>query len=261
MTPHRADILHWFWFAFFLLFGIYMLTRTKMGSACAAPYRTDDPSSEARIDAAVVRRQQAEGTPPPLWLWTGVPCICLAVVQAFWPAQPGLLYALMCLSIAVATGIAYTRLKNSQPKRVAVLANRSVESVIPSYWFAIAAISSVSMLAFVSDKNDAVPAIVVCVASMVTAFVARRLTLLPALLSGVDVPAEQLVDDKLRFARSSVPLTYTFCSTFAFCVQAMPIDNPSSVQTTAYLWNWFPWLFFGIWMVWRLRKPHDISPA
>ncbi len=232
-----------------------------MGMACAAPYRTPDAATEARVDAAIDRRQDAEGSPAPLRLWIGIPCIALGVVQAFWPEQPQLLYALMCFVLAIANGVAFLRLKNSQPKRVAVLESRTPGSVIPAYWFAAAALSCASMVVFIGENAFAVSALVVFVSASVTALIAWRLTQLPSLLSGVDLPAEQIVDDQLRRVRSSVVLFCVFAQTFALACMATPHAGVSTVQSAVYAWNWFPWIVFGLWVWWRIRRPMNLAPA
>jgi hypothetical protein len=76
------------------------------------------------------------------------------------------------------------------------------------------------------------------------------MTLLPAMLTGVDVPAEQLVDDRLRFNRSTMPLFYALAQTFAFCVQFRDLN---SVETAAFGLS-FLWVAFWIWItLWRAR--------
>jgi len=258
-------LAHWFWSAFFVLFGIYLVRRSFLGApVCAAcSIRVKDGGGDDgvnRIAAAVERREQAEGPAPRLGVWTGIPCIALGFIAAFTNVQSATLYAVMCLMLAAGTAAGFLRLKNSQSKRVAVLASRTPNSVIPSYWFAIGAASALSVLAFANDPRYVASALFVCVASLTATAIAWRLTQLPALWSGVDVPAEMAVDDRLRFVRSAVVLFYALAQTFVFCAQPT-IAQPSALQTAAYIWNWIPWIAFAIWMVWRLRQSRTLAPA
>ncbi|HZT12011.1 MAG TPA: hypothetical protein VFA29_04385 [Candidatus Baltobacteraceae bacterium] len=262
ISPPPDVLRHWFWPAFFTAFGIYLIVQrhwaTPRVASCLRIAGKGQAAACERIAAAIARRQEAEGAPAPLGVWTGVASIVLGIVAATTTVLPALLYSALCLTVAAASAAAYLRLKNSQNKRVAVLSNRDQGAVIPDYWFAIAAISCASVLVFVSQDRYALSAILVCGASTAAALIARRLTRLPALLSGADVPAEQLVDDHLRFARSAVALVYALVQPFVFCTQ-LPQDSP--LQAAAYVWNWFPWIGFGLWMLWRMRRPRILVSA
>lgn len=255
--PETATLLHWFWTGFFALFAVFLITRWdgSVRGFAASRATCGQGDLRERLDAAVERRQQAEGTPAPLGIWAGIPVALLAIAAAFTSIPVALLYALLCLFVAAANAVGFLRLRNSQPKRVAVLAVRNADSVIPGYWFAVAILCALSVLAFAGRPDQTASAIVVCFSSLASAAIAWRLTRLPALLSGVDVEAEQIVDERVRLFRSAATFFYALAQTFVFCTQAAAASNVSTLQIAVYWLNVLPWIAFGIWMVRKRFTP------
>jgi hypothetical protein len=264
MTAHTVSVLmaHWFFVGFFILFGLHLMTRRKyfLSVRDAARYSSLSRASERdeALRAAIDRRAEAEGAPRPVGLWAGAICIALGVAAIF-TASPMLLYGIMCFALATLTAAAYIRLKNTQRLRTAVLAPRSPASVIPPYWFVVAAGLAISVLAFVTLPQEALPSILVCCAALASSFFSWRLTQLPAILSGVDVAAEQRVDEKLRFVRSSVPMVFALVQTAVFAMQAGRVDL-NALQTAVFFLNLIGWIAFFIWI--RIPdKPAAAVPA
>ena len=222
--------LHWWWLGFFVGFGILILLRSRSfgGFGCEIDAACD---SQQRISAAFERRRTAE--PLSRWLvapW-GIASIAIGVVAAVTHVLPVLLYALMCLCGAITFGVAYLHLRNLSEKRVAVLAARSPFSAIPPLWFAAAMLSALSILPFATQRDDAVPTLVVFFSTLATVAISWRLTLLPAVLSGVDVPAEQAVDDRIRARRSSSVLFLALVQPLAFSFQSSELSAPVQVAS------------------------------
>ncbi len=248
--------LTWFWTGFFAFFGVYLLVwaRNFAGPQTANCHvRLASPDADAaneRIESAVTRREPAEGRPPRLGLWLGSWSLLLAAVAATGRVEPSLLYALLCLGAAVSIGAAFLRLRNSQPTRVAVLAARSPEGVIPPIWFYVAALSALMLLIYAGSEQYRWSALMVIASSLVTTAIAWRLTTLPALLSGVDVAAEQIVDERLRFHRSSVALFYATVQPFVFVSQT--VAKGGAAEQAAWYLALVVWAAFGVWMIRRL---------
>jgi len=256
MSSNDPATLYWFWSAFFVLFGVFFITRGRRFLAastadCCLKVPSPDAGTLERVEAAVERRQAAEGGAAPLGVWLGVFCIALGAVEAAVRVQPALLYALMCLGMAVGVAFVFLRLRNSQPTRVAVLSARTVDSVIPPYWFFVAGACAFGVLLF-ADGQHRGPAILVAVSSLITIALAWRLANLPALLSGVDIPAEQIVDDRLRFYRSRAAIVFAMAQTFVFCSNYGELDI---AQTAALSFTFVAFFGFSIWMVVRQRAP------
>ncbi|HEY9180051.1 MAG TPA: hypothetical protein VIO32_04990, partial [Candidatus Baltobacteraceae bacterium] len=193
--------LHWFWVVFFALFGVFHVFRARnfMSASYADCGLRADCETTARVEAAVERRQEAEGKAVPLGLWNGGLCFVLAAAAATGRIQPALLYAFMCFGMAGGVAAVFLRLRNSQPTRVAVLSARTASSVLPAYWLYAAIVGALGVLAYTTDAAYRDAATIVSFSSLVSIAITWRLANLPALLSGVDIPAEQLVDDRLRF--------------------------------------------------------------
>lgn len=172
-----------------------------------------------RIQRAIERRQIAEGPPVTLGRWTGGAGVLLSLACAFTSAPVAVLYAILCLVIAMLAAGVFMQLRNTQQKRVAVLSARTPDKVLPPYWFALALLSSLSILPFAERPEWTFAAIAVCISSLATAFVAWRLTQLGAILTGEDIAAEQYVDDRVRSYRVSTVLLLALIQPFVFATQ------------------------------------------
>lgn len=250
MNEHDI-VLRCFWAAFFVVFGVFMMTRGRnFLAACTADcfLKVDSPEQRQRLEAAVERRVEAEGKPVPLGFWEGWLSIGLAALAATGLVQPELLYASLCFGMALGVAAVFLRLRNSQPKRVAILAARNPESVMPAYWFAIALISVLSLLTYVTTEGYRGPALLVMASSLLSIGFAWKLTALPALLTGVDVEAEQVIDDRLRFYRTRAAMMFAVAQTFVLCTSA---GNLTPAQTVSYVLTAVACVAFTFWMIRR----------
>ena len=194
------------------------------------------------------RRVQAEGKTVPLGAWIGWFSFVLGIVAAM-GADPTLLYAALCFGTTLGVAAAFLQVRNSQPTRVALLSARYPESVIPSYWFYAAIISALMLLSFAIVGKHAAAADIVMVSALLCIGMAWRLTALPALLSGEDIPAEQVIDDRLRFYRSRAAMMLAVVQTFVFCLLQSGALN--ATQTITYALTGVVYIAFAIWMIRR----------
>jgi hypothetical protein len=70
---------------------------------------------------------------------------------------------------------------------------------------------------------------------------------LPAILTGTDLAAEQVVDDRLRRYRACSVLALSFVQPFVLASQD---PGRSDLQTVAY---WMSWAGFVAFTLWQLR--------
>lgn len=236
MSTHTETILHWYWAVIFLGLGVFLMIRgdrmtTVKRAFCwfSFPDQPDGYDWGMRIQRAVERRQIAEGPPVALGRWTGGASVLLSVACALTSAPVAVLYAILCLVIAMLAAGVFMQLRNTQRTRVAVLSARTPDKVLPPYWFALALLSSLSILPFAERPEWTFAAIAVCASSLVTAFVSWRLTQLGAILTGDDIAAEQYVDDRVRSYRVSTILLLALIQPFVFATQ-MPDSYGSYAQ-------------------------------
>lgn len=195
---------HWFYTAFFMLLA-WSFLRNPARYAATCVYFSDvatDERTRERIMDASVRRKRLENISPNLGYYLGALNAVLAVLCGATWMQPSLWYAVSTLGMAAVSGVAYLQLRNSQRRRVAVLAVRGPASAISPYWIGAAFLCAFTPLVDLPHASLRFTAIAVCVATLLIAFIGWRLTLMPALLEGVDLPAELYVDDRLRSMRS-----------------------------------------------------------
>lgn len=258
MTMISQEHVHWLFAAFFTAVAVYIALngRYALNARCAwAGLRVaagDGSSDDQRIEAAVKRRQAAEGPPAPVGLFLSGIFVLLALAAAFNVRGMMLFFVLaICVGTPVITVLTFSRLRNLQPIRAALLAVRTSNSVIPAIWFVVAAACALLVLSFANVPGYALPAFVVCISSLTTVFMAWRMTLLPAMISGEDVPAERLVDDRLRFNRSTVCMFYALLETWMF---DNLVRSTTTLQTVVFYVSLACVLAFWAWVtLWRYR--------
>jgi hypothetical protein len=263
MNDHQAIVaLHWIWAAVFFGLGIFLMLR---GGRIASPDRVfcrmrfaepDAADAEPRIREAVARRQRAEAPKAPLGVWMGIVSIALSAAAAFSSVSVGLLYTILCLAIAGASAQVFLQLRNSNRTRVAVLSIRTPAEVISPYWFVLAAGSACWTLVFIDQPGLKLASVLVCVSAIFTSFIAWRLTTLGAILSGDDLPAEKIVDDRLRFYRSSTALVLAYMQPFVFATQTVE-DSP--LKWIAAIATFLLFIAYAAWMLRRQRAAVRIA--
>lgn len=258
MTIFSHEHVHWLFAVFFAGVAVYIAVngRYALNARCAwAGLRVaagDGSSDDQRIEAAVKRRQAAEGPPAPIGLFLSGIFMLLALAAAFNVSRMMLFFVLaICVGTPIITVLTFSRLRNLQPIRAALLAVRTSNSVIPTYWFVVAATCALLVLSFANVPGYALPSVIVCISSLMTVLMAWRMTLLPAMISGEDVPAEQLVDDRLRFNRSTVCMFYALLETWMF---DNLVRSTTALQAIAFYVSLVSVVAFWLWItLWRYR--------
>lgn len=257
------DFQHWFYTAFFALLAWTFFRNPAQYAAICAYFRgiKMEEGAHDRVMAASIRRKQMEDISPRLGYYLAALNLVLAFACAVTWLQPSLWYAISCVGMALITGVAYLQLRTSLRRRVAVLAAGRPERTLPSYWISAAAFSALTPLVDLPNPALRFTAIAVCVASVTIAAVAWRLSLMPALLSGVDIPAEQFVDGRLRWMRSTRAMAVAMGVPFVYLSQtSVPHATPLHmvVQELTFVLG-----FAIVWVMFRKSKrgpsPDDLS--
>jgi hypothetical protein len=182
----------------------------------------------------------------------------LAGIGAATSVPPVLLYAVFCLLLAGTIALMFLQLRNAQPKRVAVLTARTPSRVIPMWMVGVALLGSLTPLAYAAKPQYTVIAIIICCTAIATLVVALRLTQLPALLQGDDLPAEVFIDDRLRAHRSAAPLLLAVVQPVAFLSQ---LDQTTNLETAATALAFAVFVCAAAFMLRGLFKTASFSPA
>src|ERR1700685_4415246 len=167
---HLDVWIRWYMVAFFVLFGAWFLMRRTLCAQAGAFIRgrCDDSPWARRLDAAVERRERVEDLRTQTMAYVcGGASLLAAVIAALTPVPVTMLYALVCVVLAVSVAIAYERLRRAGGPRVASLRARDPNAVAPWYAYALTAITVVSPLAYLPVAPIA--AVLVTVAGLLIA--------------------------------------------------------------------------------------------
>jgi hypothetical protein len=109
----------------------------------------------------------------------------------------------------------YARVRNRSQRRAASLAPRRQIAVVPPLAFAGALLTAAVPLVFVADANLRVPALLVCVSSLVIVVSAWSVAGMAAVLVGDDADLEVYADERIRRSR--------VCSMLALAYAVIPV--------------------------------------
>ena len=245
-----SHVIRWFFAAFFASLGAFLVIKELYGGE--GSFRASDPETLRRLDDAFDRRHEPDEPSRMRAFRFAAACLAMAILAAFTRIEFVVLYGLICLMGAVFSAVSYLQLRNVADKRVAVLTPRKATAVIPGCWFAALAIAGISTLIYAWTPESAIGAVVVCVSTLITTVVGLRVTQLGAILSGVDLAAEQVVDDRMRFMRSSSTLLLASAQPAAFSLQAMRPFDYNSPQFAVFVFTMAVFIGYNLWF-WRKR--------
>jgi len=250
-------LLHWFWPAFFTLFGAFMWWRPPVDASCAVcTAGVDDSDTVSRIRRVWSKRRETEHISTGIRLLPVAASFAFALVTAFTPGSNGIFYGALMLVMSASAAGAYLQLRNSFPVRVAVLQQRKPGSVVPFPVFALIALQGIFALVALSQPglDTKLGAMFVCLSSLFCTWLAWRVTQMPALLAGDDIAIEQFVDNRLRFQRAASILIYASVQSFVFLSFARAPDW--SVGATGLLW-----MCYSAWYLVRMFRKQDLTQA
>lgn len=213
---------HAFWIGLFAALGIVLLVKSPSFSRIIAKFDDLDfetTSDRERVMSAARRRQEMEQAS---WWKAALPgalALLYAVLSAFTaPEEQAMLWAFFCLGAAAIFAGVYLKIRSRNPVRVASLNARSPLGVIPPVWFGVASAVALSTLLGIDRPNMTAPSIATCLASFACIALAWRAAGVRAILTGEDVPAEQFVDERLRFIRATGILVFALVQSELFLV-------------------------------------------
>lgn len=213
---HDGSWIRWFMVVFFAVFGSWLIAGRRFGTAGSlfCSLCSDEPM-QARVLSAYHRRERSEALPQ-RWMtgWLAACSFGMAAVTALTHASVTLLYAALVAATAFVLTIAYLRLQHFTKRRFAALQVRNPNAIVPQYAWAIVATSA--LLPFLWLPSAGVVSALVAASGIVIVYLARRVALMPALLSGADVAAETYVDTRLRAARTTSLLATAAAPGFVF---------------------------------------------
>jgi hypothetical protein len=254
--------LHWYMAAFFALFGAALLAWGRH-FACIGPLIRrpcgDSPDAQ-RLCAAIERREALEALPgAAMGRWSGGASLAAALLAACTPVPPTLLYAIVCVVLALTFASAYLRLRRAGARRVASLRARSRAKTVPAWLTALVAVAAVSPLTFLGDAPLA--AALVTAAGLLIAFLGDRVVHLPALLGGNDPAVDEYVDDRLRavrstnlFATATAP-AFVFATITATLLRVQDGSDPlSSLHLGAMGVSFLAWIVASAWQYVQMRR-------
>lgn len=219
---------HWFYTGALAFMGVLFVFRPACFAA-TSPYCRGvraDADVLVRIMEASARRKNMENVSPRLGYFMAAASFILAFVSAITWQQPALWYALDCLAMAAATTVAFMQIRNAQKRRVALLAPRTPSAVIHPAWSAVSLMCAMTPLVDIWNPALRLTACIVAAASLGIALIAWRATMMPAIIEGVDIPAERFVDERLRAQRSSRVLVIAMIVPFVYLAQTSVVHSP-----------------------------------
>ena len=176
---------------------------------------------------------------------------------------PGTAYGAGCLAFAACLAAAYLHARSTAKRRAAVLAPRKAGARIPMIWYLLAVAAAIAMLAFAAEPSLRLAAILGALSTLVVLGLTLLASSTPAVLFGDDLPVEQVVDDRARFARTSRLLTLAFMQPFVFCTfgwagSSAPLGPVALIVTLLIAAS------YVIWLLSRTLAPirmEDVAPV
>jgi hypothetical protein len=232
----------WVLGAFDVVFGVFSFVSARRFIEICGFFRGSE--STGGIDAAIERRKELEALSPLPWRVIGIVAILLGVVVLF-NGLPGVAsYGLICLTMAIALGTTYLRLRNRGERRAASLEPRAVTSVVTPTWLTAGVVCALAPLLFADDSRFRGSAIVVMLASLGTIAVAMLAAEMPALLTGEDVVAELYVDRRLRRVRVHSLFALGLGTPWVFCAGVVGYSAATPLRIFAYWFVLAAWIAF-----------------
>lgn len=161
------------------------------------------PEQRERLAHVLAERREAEGDTDRYSRWVGALTLLIAPL-ALLPAVPYVLpYSLSCLAMAAAVLLSYLRFRRATERRVAPLVRRSPWAALPPLAIAATAICIAGAAAFAAYPQFRFGAVIVILSAIALLAISWRVAVAPAILFGEDPQLEYLVDEHLRFCRTT----------------------------------------------------------
>jgi hypothetical protein len=254
-----SEALRWFMTGMLGIMGLLtVLGPRQLAAVCPyVPTRGLDPSLQERVEDAAIRRKALEDISPAYGLTVGFAWLSFAALCGAGAATPAIWYAAAFLTLSAGMAAAYLHLRRVAGRRIAVLSARTATSVVPWFWFAVAAAVTLATLVWSELRAPGWPAVAVALAALASTYLASRVATMPALLSGDDVPAERFVDEHLRFGRATAILLFAFVELFVFVMFDIGRSGQWQGNVAIALTTALAWVAYSVWTIAvRVRPQH-----
>lgn len=206
-----------------------------------------------RLHDALLHRKQLENLSPAYgaaigWLSIGLGAICIAS-----KVPVTVLYAMLCIGLALVIALAFVKLRTVTGKRLASLRARDPQHVAPPYMYVPGVVAALMLGSYLSSPVTAAPAIMVAASSLAMLVVAWRVSDMPALISGEDVPVEQFIDDRLRTARTIKLIGLAGAPLYVFA--AFSGFSDTLVHFVAFLAAFIAFVLPAYWQYRLIKRP------
>ena len=233
--------LHWYLGGFLVGFGLWLILGAKRLNDLrrAFPGKLSD-----EMRAAIARRQELEALPLAMWRVPGAINLLLGIaVLGTW--LNGLVgYGLGTCAFATSLGIGYLSMRNRGATRAAVLAPRTLTSIVPLAWYPVAAIVALAPLTYLDVPAFALAAVLTCIATMAIFAFAMTSNNMASIMPGIDPELELRVDQQLRCCRVLGLFGVGMGVPFVFVALSFPVVPSSIARDVAYWLGLLAWVVF-----------------
>jgi hypothetical protein len=180
-----------------------------------------------RLRRVLDERREAEAISPSTTRWTGFAGVAMAALALVPGISVAIPFSAYCLAAALAFLATYVLMRRATERRSAALGRRSPFDAIPPAMIVAFAGSLFGVLVVATISQYRVASIVVAAAMLTLAWIAWRIALSQASLSGNDSQLEYAVDERLRAARdgslgtAAMLVTYTSFAIVVVVTQTM----------------------------------------
>lgn len=233
----ETQMYHWFMTAAFAALAAIALVNPRCFTRILPYFKQMRTRGWAydRIVTVATRREGLESAPRMPGYLLGVLSVVLAWCAATTNLSPSLCYAVFCVVAAVILATVFMRMRSAQPVRVATLAARVPEHVIPRSW-AVAALAVAALpLIDLGMPELRWMALAVAVSAVVIVVTGWSATEMPAVLEGRDLPVERFVDARLRVIRARNIMGLATFTSFFYFSQTMVVVHWSAPRVLAML--------------------------
>ncbi len=160
------------------------------------------PEAKSRIAAAIERRRRDERLPRVPFLFGGALQLGIGVLSAARMLDPGIAIGVMlAIYVAIMSVQCLSARRSERGVRVAALSPRRAVAIVSPWAFAVP-LGSIALALYVMYRfGPSVAMLLALAVSLVALAIAPLLARTPAILSGDDVVADEIVDEKVRGSR------------------------------------------------------------
>ena len=229
----------WYLGLFLIAFGLWLALRAAQFNDLRRFFRRDELTPE--MCDAIERRQALEATPLLHWRVPGTISVVLGTAVMANLLLGVVAYGLAMCALAASLGIGYLQMRNRGTTRAALLAPRTLTTVVPIAWYPAAALVALAPLTFLDVPGLALGAVLVSLSSLATFAFAVASNGMAAIMPGVSPRVEVCIDRRVRRCRVVGLFAICLAVPFVFVAMAAPFSPESPMRTIAYAVTAIAW--------------------